>query len=89
MMEGDINVKNQVKFKLSVCNYVDDVWCDVVLMEAYHVLLRRPWQFDKKTIHDGLTNESTFTNKHRKFVLHPLTPTQVLEDQVQMKKKNR
>jgi len=25
--------------------------------------------------------------KHKTFVLHPLTPTQVLKDQVQMKKK--
>jgi len=39
---GDINVKNQVKVKLSVGNYVDDVLCDVVPMEACHVLLGRP-----------------------------------------------
>jgi len=53
-----------VKVKLSVGNYVDDVLCDVVPMEACHVLLGRPWQFDKKTIHDGLTNTITFTHKH-------------------------
>ena len=56
-------------------------------MQACHVLLGRPWQFDKQTIHDGLTNEITFTHNNKKFVLHPLTPTQVLEDQVQMKNK--
>jgi len=38
----DINVKNQVKVKLSVGNYVDDVLCDIVPMEACHVLLGRP-----------------------------------------------
>jgi len=38
---GDINVKNQVKVKLLVKNYVDDVLCDVVPMEACHVLLGR------------------------------------------------
>jgi len=74
-----------VKVKLSIGNYVDDVLCDVVPMEACDVLLGRPWQFDKKTIHDGLTNEITFTHKHQKFILHRLTPTQVLEDEVQMK----
>ena len=52
-------------------------------MEACHVLLEIPWQFDKHTIHDGLTNEITFTHNNKKFVLHPLTPTQVLKDQVQ------
>jgi len=56
-------------------------------MESCHVLLGRPWQFDKQTIHDGLTNKITFTHNNKKFVLHPLTPTQVLEDQVQMKNK--
>jgi len=50
-------------------------------MEACHVLLGRPWQFDKKSMHNGLTNEITFTHKDRKFVLHPLSPSQVVEDQ--------
>ena len=77
-----------MKVKLSVGNYVDDVLCDVIPLEACHVLLERPWQFDKKTIHDGLTNEITFIHKHQKFVLHPLTPTQVLEDEAQMKQKS-
>jgi len=55
-------------------------------MEACHVLLESPWKFDKKTIHDGLTNKITFIHNQNKFVLHPLSPSQVLEDQVQMKK---
>jgi len=60
---GDINVKNQVKVKFSVGNYVDGILCDVVPMEACHVFLGRPWQFYKQTIHYGLTNEITFTHK--------------------------
>jgi len=47
-----------------------------------------PIKYNKKTIHDGLTNKITFTHKHQKFVLHPLTPNQVLEDEVQMKQKS-
>jgi len=78
-----------VKVKLSIGNYIDNVLCNAVPIEACHVLLGRPWKFDNKTIHDGHTNEITFTHKHKKFVLHPLTPSQVLEDQVQMKKKSR
>nr|KYP31381.1 Transposon Ty3-I Gag-Pol polyprotein [Cajanus cajan] len=56
-------------------------------MEACHILLGRPWQFDKQTHHDGLTNKIIFTHKGKKFVLHPLSPSQVMEDQVQMKAK--
>jgi len=85
-MIGDINVKNQMKVKLSVHNYVDNVLCDVVPTKVCHVLLGSPWKFDKKTIHDSLINEITFTHKHKRFI-HPSTPTQVLEHQVQMKKK--
>jgi len=84
---GDLIVQHQVKVKLSIGKYEDSVLCDVVPMEACHVLLGRPWQFDKKTMHNGLTNEITFTHKDRKFVLHPLSPSQVVEDQIQMRKK--
>ena len=58
-------------------------------MEACHILLGRPWQFDKKTMHNGLTNEITFTHKEKKFVLYPLSPSQVVKDQVQMRKKKK
>jgi len=63
-----------VKVKLSVGDYKDKVLCDVVPMEACHILLGRPWQFDKKTMHNGFTNEITFTHKEKKFILYPLPP---------------
>jgi len=70
--DGDLAVNHQVKVKFSIGKYEDSVLCDVVPMEACHILLGRPWQFDKKTMHNGLTNEITFTHKAKKFVLHPL-----------------
>jgi len=75
--DGDLNVDKQVKVSLSVGNYKDNVLCDAIPMEAYHILLGRPWQFDK----------ITSTHKEKKFVLYPLTHSQVVEDQVQMKMK--
>uniref|UniRef100_A0A151UIM7 Transposon Ty3-I Gag-Pol polyprotein n=1 Tax=Cajanus cajan TaxID=3821 RepID=A0A151UIM7_CAJCA len=85
--DGDLVVDQQVKVKLSIGNYEDEVLCDVVPMEACHILLGRPWKFDKKTMHNGLTNKITFTHKEKKFVLHPLSPQQVAKDQAQMKLK--
>jgi len=85
--DGELIVDKRVKVKLSVGNYKDEVLCDVVLMEACHILLGRPWQFDKKTMHNGLTNEITFIHREKKFVLYPLSPSQVVQDQVQMKQK--
>ena len=84
---GELSVDKQVEVKFSIGHYKDKVLCDVVPMEACHILLGRPWQFDKKTLHYGLTNEISFTHKHRKFVLSPLSHSQVVKDQIQMKHK--
>ena len=65
------------------CN--NNVLCDVVPMEVCHILLGRPWKFGKKTTHNSLTNDITFTHNHKKFVLFPPTPSQVVEDQMQIK----
>nr|GEW69470.1 hypothetical protein [Tanacetum cinerariifolium] len=40
--------------------YTDEVWYDVVLMKACHILLGRPWQFDCKAKHDDFKNTYTF-----------------------------
>nr|KYP72365.1 hypothetical protein KK1_004953 [Cajanus cajan] len=41
--DGDLVVDQQIRVKLSIGNYEDEVLCDVVLMEACHILLGRPW----------------------------------------------
>jgi len=35
-------------------NYQDEQQCDVIPMDACHVLLDRPWMYDRKVMHDGL-----------------------------------
>ncbi|GJV11617.1 putative reverse transcriptase domain-containing protein [Tanacetum coccineum] len=41
------------------------LYCDVILMDACNVLLGRPWQFDRRAIHDGYRDEwkTTFKTK--------------------------
>ncbi|GKD11728.1 putative nucleotidyltransferase, ribonuclease H, partial [Tanacetum coccineum] len=51
--------------------YRDEVWCDVVPMDACHLLLGRPWQFDRQTVHDGLKNTYAFVMNGVKIVLGP------------------
>ncbi|RDX95789.1 hypothetical protein CR513_21641, partial [Mucuna pruriens] len=46
-----------VKVSFTIGKYEDKVLCDVVPMEATHLLLGRPWQYDRKVIHDGVTNK--------------------------------
>ncbi|KAI5316851.1 hypothetical protein L3X38_036558 [Prunus dulcis] len=49
-------------------NYKDKVWCDVVSMDAGHILLGRPWEFDKAVVHDV---EELLENGHIRESLSP------------------
>jgi len=40
--EGEIKVDKQVLINFSIRNYKDEVLCDLVPMEATHILLGRP-----------------------------------------------
>ncbi|KAL4334521.1 hypothetical protein GQ457_07G006360 [Hibiscus cannabinus] len=51
---GTLRVTKQVLVPFAIRKYKDEVLCDVVPMDANHLLLGRPWQFDKNTTHDGL-----------------------------------
>lgn len=53
-------------------------------MDASHLLLGRPWQFDRRVTHDGYTNKYTIRHKNRTHTLKPLTPKQVYDDQIKL-----
>ncbi|KAF1888239.1 hypothetical protein Lal_00015134 [Lupinus albus] len=74
-------VNQQAEVPFSIGKYEDVMLCDVATMEAGHLLLGRPWQFEKRTLHDGFSNKITFEHKCKKVVLAPLSPKQVGEDQ--------
>src|SRR2546425_6178630 len=50
-------------------------------MQAGHLLLGRPWQYDRKVMHNGYSNRYSFTYKGRNVVLAPLSPQEVYEEQ--------
>ena len=52
-------------------SYKDEIWCDKP-MDACHVLLGRPWLFDRSVMHDGRLNTYTFAKDHKKITLTPL-----------------
>ncbi|KAL5797688.1 hypothetical protein ACOSQ2_002508 [Xanthoceras sorbifolium] len=82
---GEVRVNKQVLVSFSIGKYKDEVVCDVVPMNAGHILLGRPWQFDRHVTHDGYTNRYSFVLHKRPITLVPLTPRQVYEDQVRLK----
>ena len=55
-------------------------------MQAAHIILGRPWQFDKKVSWDGYTNKYSFSHCNKKIMLVPLTPQQVHEDQATLQR---
>ena len=44
---GEVKVNKQVLVSFQIGKYEDEVLCDVVPMQAGHLLLGRPWQFDR------------------------------------------
>ena len=51
-----VKVNRQVLVSFSIGKYKDEVLCDVVPMHAGHILLGKPWQFDRKVICDRFKN---------------------------------
>ncbi|RDY04133.1 Tf2-9, partial [Mucuna pruriens] len=82
----EVTVDKQVVVPFAIENYKDEVLCDVVLMEVGHILLGHPWQLDRKVTHNGYTNYLSFIYNELKITLTPLSPKQVCEDQIKMRK---
>jgi len=57
-----IKVTNIYHFPISIGKfYQNSAACDVIDMDACHILLKRPWQHDVNTTHRDKTNIYIFT----------------------------
>ena len=54
--------------------------CDVVSMSVCHMLLGRPWQFDRKVIHDGRANTYQLNWHNKNIILRPMIPQQIVNE---------
>ncbi|RDX94406.1 Retrovirus-related Pol polyprotein from transposon 17.6, partial [Mucuna pruriens] len=68
---GEVKVDKQVLVPFAIENYKDEVLCDVL---------------DHKVTHNGYTNCLSFIYNELKITLIPLSPKQVCEDQIKMRK---
>ena len=64
-------------FTYSIGNLKDEVLCDGLPMDACHLLLGRPWQFDMDAIHNTRSNTYTFKLKGCRYTLTHLLTSQV------------
>ena len=56
-------------------------------MDACHVLLGRPWQFDRRSTHEGRSNIYSLWHKGKRHVIQPMLDKDIKVDMVAVKKK--
>lgn len=52
-------------------HYSDHIYCDVAPIDFCHLLLGRPWEYDRKIMHDGAKNTYSFLWNTQHIVLLP------------------
>lgn len=68
-----VKVKHKCLVHFSIgSRYSDEVWCEVFPMDACHIVLGRPWQYDRRVSHDGYSNTYTFKKARVNIKLVPL-----------------
>jgi hypothetical protein len=65
-------VTEQCLLSFQIGKFSEQVLCDIVEMDACHVLLRRPWLFDRKFFHDGRKNTYEFLKDGQWYRLEPM-----------------
>lgn len=86
---GELKVNKQAKVTITLGHYEDTILCDIVPMQACHILLGRPWQYDRRVVHDGYTNRFSFTFKVKNIVLKPMSSMQIDEAYEKKKEKDK
>ena len=54
----------------------------ILPMQACSLLLGRPWQFDKNSVHHGRNNHYTLVRKDKNITLLPMTLDSILKDDI-------
>ncbi|CAL9224494.1 unnamed protein product, partial [Arabidopsis halleri] len=68
----DIRISQRALVSFSIGKYYKDkFFCDIVPMDVGHLILGRPWQYDRDVSHNGKTNVYSFVFDNRRIVLLP------------------
>ncbi|XP_071688732.1 uncharacterized protein [Rutidosis leptorrhynchoides] len=75
---NEVKVTRQVIVPFSIGSvYQDEITCDVIAMELCHLLLGRPWLFDKYVYHNGHQNTYSLYLNGKKITLTSLKPSEI------------
>ena len=64
-----VTVTKQCLVEFKIGGYNDKILCDVIPMDVCHLLLGRPWQYDRNVVHDGRKNTYTLQKNGRTHML--------------------
>jgi hypothetical protein len=72
-----VNVTKQCLVEFKIGGYNDKILCDVIPMDFYHLLLGRPWKYNRNVIHNGKKNTYTLEKNGRTHMLLPIKDKEV------------
>ena len=72
--------QSEVEFQIS--KYTNKVLYDIMQMDACHILLGHPWQYDRKVLHDGESSYYKFKKDGIKNTLIPLKEHNIAETSI-------
>jgi hypothetical protein len=72
-----VNVTKQCLVEFKIGGYKDEILCDVIPMDVFHLLLGRLWKYDRNVIHDGRKNTYTLEKNGRTHMLLPIKDKEI------------
>ena len=72
-----VSVTKQCLVDFKMGEYKDKVLCDVIPMDVCHVLLGRPWKYDRNVVHDERMNTYTLEKDGRTHRFLPIKDKEV------------
>jgi len=72
-----VNSRCLISFSIGA-SYHDELWFDIIPMDACHIMFGKLWLFDRKVIHDGYLNTYSISKKGKKVTLVPIPPSHLL-----------
>jgi hypothetical protein len=72
-----VTVTKQCLVEFKIGGYNDKILCDVIPMDVCHLLLGRPWKYDRNVVHDGRMNTYTLEKNGRTHMLLPIKDKEV------------
>ena len=77
---GEMKVSHMVRVNFEIGPYKDSIEFDVVPMTVCHLLLGRPWLYDRHVQHHGRANTYHLEFKGKKINLQPMSPQAIVNE---------